>query len=153
MELVELSYLLCYPLVPLGFACLYLSGLRTEADRFWTAVLLAVFPCYGALPWLPTRPPRVVEGTAAGGSAIRTLNLRVLERASVQLNTFPSGHVASAVATALVVAVALPAAGLLLAVVVAGIAAGSIVGRYHYLPDVLAGAAIALAAFWVSRAI
>jgi hypothetical protein len=153
VESGELSYLFCYPLVPLGFSCLYLAGLRAEADRFWTVVFLAVFPCYGALPWLPTRPPRVVEGAPAGYSTIRTLNLRILERASVKLNTFPSGHVASAVATALVVAAALPAAGGLLALIAGGIAAGSIVGRYHYLADVLAGAAIALAAFWISRAI
>lgn len=153
MEFVELSYLFCYPLVPIGFSCLYLAGLRGEADRFWTAVLLAVFPCYGLLPWLPTRPPRVLEGAGAGASAIRRLNLRVLDRASVQLNTFPSGHVASAIATALVVAAALPAAGLLLAVIAGGIAVGSVVGRYHYLADVLAGVVLALAAFWVSRAI
>jgi hypothetical protein len=153
VELGELSYLFCYPLVPLGFSCLYLAGLRAEADRFWTVVFLAVFPCYGALPWLPTRPPRVVDGAPAGHSTIRTLNLRILGRASVKLNTFPSGHVASAVATALVVATRLPAVGLLLTVIAGGIAAGSIVGRYHYLADVLAGTAIALSAFWVSRAI
>jgi PAP2 superfamily protein len=153
VELGELSYLFCYPLVPLGFSCLYLAGLRAEADRFWTVVFLAVFPCYGALPWLPTRPPRIVEGAPAGRSTIRTLNLHILERASVKLNTFPSGHVASAVATALVVATSLPPAGLLLTVIAAGIAAGSIVGRYHYLADVLAGTAIALTAYWISRAI
>jgi len=153
VELGELSYLFCYPLVPIGFACLYLAGLRAEADRFWTVVFLAVFPCYGALPWLPTRPPRVVEGAPARHSTIRTLNLRILERASVKLNTFPSGHVASAVATALVVATRLPTAGLMLTVIAGGIAAASIVGRYHYLADVLSGAAIALTAFWISRAI
>jgi membrane-associated phospholipid phosphatase len=153
VELGELSYLFCYPLVPLGFSCLYLAGLRAEADRFWTVVFLAVFPCYGALPWLPTRPPRVVDGAPAGYSTIRTLNLRILERASVKLNTFPSGHVASAVATALAVATVLPTAGLLLIVIAGGVAAGSIVGRYHYLTDVIAGTAIALTAFWISRAI
>jgi undecaprenyl-diphosphatase len=79
--------------------------------------------------------------------------LRVLGLASIQLNTFPSGHVASSVATALVVATPLPAVGLLLTAIAGGIAAGSIVGRYHYLADVLAGTAIALTAFWISHAI
>jgi membrane-associated phospholipid phosphatase len=153
VELAELSYLSCYLVVPTGLACLYLAGFGAEADRFWVAVLLAVLPCYGLLPWLPTRPPRVVNGTASGRSAIRTLNLRVLEHGSVQFNTFPSGHVASAVATVLSVTVALPAGGLLLAPIAVGIAVGSVIGRYHYLADVIAGAAIALAAFGISRAI
>lgn len=154
VELAELCYLFCYPLVPIGFACLYFAGFNAELDRFWTAVFLAVFPCYGLLPWLPTRPPRVIEPeahTRFGISAVRTLNLRVLKHASVQLNTFPSGHVASALATALVVAVDLPVVGLVLAAIAVGIAIGSIVGRYHYVADVLAGGAIGLAAFWGSR--
>ena len=62
MELLELAYLCCYPMVPIGFACLYVAGLREESDRYWTAILLAAFGCYGVLPWLPTRPPRAIEG-------------------------------------------------------------------------------------------
>jgi hypothetical protein len=151
VEWVELNYLLCYPLAPIGFACLYLAGLRGEADRFWTAVLLAALPCYGALPWLPARPPRVVDKAPARPSTVRTLNLHILERASVRLNTLPSAHVASSTATALAVFSVLPAAGLFLGLIAGGIAIGSIVGRYHYLADVIAGAAVAVAAFLVSR--
>ena len=108
IELLELAYLFCYPMVPIGFACLYVAGLREESDRFWTAVLAAVFGCYGVLPWLPTRPPRAIEGEPRRSSAlIRRVNLRVLGLASVQLNTFPSGHVAASLATALAVGVRL----------------------------------------------
>src|SRR6185436_13783399 len=46
IELLELAYLFCYPMVPVGYACLYVAGLREESDRFWTAVLAAVFGCY-----------------------------------------------------------------------------------------------------------
>ena len=104
IELLELAYLFCYPMVPIGFACLYVAGLREESDRFWTAVLLAVFGCYGVLPWLPTRPPRAIEGAPVRSSGlVRRVNLRVLGLASIQLNTFPSGHVAASLATALAV--------------------------------------------------
>ena len=152
IELLELAYLFCYPMVPAGFACLYVAGLREESDRFWTAVLLAVFGCFGVLPWLPTRPPRAIEDAPTRSSgAVRRVNLHVLGRASIQLNTFPSGHVAASLATALAVYARLPVAGLLLGVLAIGIALGSVVGRYHYAADALAGAALALLGFVISR--
>jgi membrane-associated phospholipid phosphatase len=152
IELLELAYLFCYPMVPIGFACLYVAGLREESDRFWTAVLLAVFGCYGVLPWLPTRPPRAIEGaTQQSSGLVRRFNLRVLGLASIQLNTFPSGHVAASLATALAVSASLPAAGLALGLLALAIAVGSVVGRYHYAADALAGAALALLGFVMSR--
>jgi len=152
IELLELAYLFCYPMVPVGYACLYVAGLREESDRFWTAVLAAVFGCYGVLPWLPTRPPRAIEGEPTRSSAlIRRVNLRVLGLASIQLNTFPSGHVAASLATALAVCVRLPLAGLSLGLLALAIAIGSVVGRYHYAADALAGAALALLGFVISR--
>lgn len=152
LDAFELAYLFCYPLVPLGFACLYLAGFRDESNRFWTAVLLAVLPCYGVLPWLPTRPPRSIEvSSSAREPRIRLLNLRVLARASVQFNTFPSGHVAAAVATALAVGVRLPAAGIALGLIALGISVGSVIGRYHYAVDTLTGSALAVAGFIASR--
>jgi len=153
-ELLELAYLFCYPMVPVGFACLYAAGLHDETDRFWTAVLVAVFGCYGVLPWLPTRPPRAIVGEPARPSGpIRRMNLRVLGAASIQLNTFPSGHAAAAVATALAVGVRLPFAGMALGVLALGIAFGSVVGRYHYAADAVTGAALGIAGFAISRAV
>jgi len=87
---LELSYLLCYPLVPLGLAALYLArpsvaavhaspvlggtssiGVSEEffprtrsgsspIDRFWTVVLLATLFCYAIYPLFPLVPPRVL---------------------------------------------------------------------------------------------
>jgi membrane-associated phospholipid phosphatase len=152
IELLELAYLFCYPMVPIGLACLHVAGLREESDRFWTAVLLAVFGCYGVLPWLPTRPPRAIEGGPTPSSGfVRRINLRVLGVASIQLNTFPSGHVAASLATALAVYARLPSAGLSLGLLALAIALGSVVGRYHYAADALAGVALALLGFVISR--
>lgn len=150
--LLELAYLFCYPLVPAGFACLYAFGFRQEADRYWTAVLLAVFCCYGVLPWLPTRPPRAIEHVAATAPGrIRRLNAFVLDRASIQLNTFPSGHAAASLATALAVGSRLPVMGVLFGYIAVGISIGSVVGRYHYGADAAAGIALAAVAFAISR--
>jgi membrane-associated phospholipid phosphatase len=149
IEYLELAYLLCYAVVPAGYACLLLAGHGADTiDQFWSIVLLAAFLCYGLLPWVPTRAPRAIEPSrGVGRASIRQLNMAVLNRASVQWNTFPSGHTAASVATALAVAGVMPLAGLVLGVVAVSIAAGSVVGRYHYAADAIAGALMALIAF------
>ena len=152
IELLELAYLCCSPMIPIGLASLHVAGLQEESDRFWTAVLLAVFGCYGVLPWLPTRPPRAIDDAPARSSGlVRRVNLRVLGLASIQLNTFPSGHAAASLATALAVGARLPLVGLPLGLLALAIAIGSVVGRYHYAADALAGAALALLGFVISR--
>jgi len=155
IEYLELAYLLCYAVVPAGYACLLLAGRDGDAiDRYWSIVLLASFLCYGLLPWIPTRAPRAIEPARdATRSSIRQMNLGVLNRASVQWNTFPSGHTAASLATALAVASDMPRAGLVLAAVAVSIAAGSVVGRYHYAADAIAGAAVAVFAFVMASAV
>lgn len=155
IEYLELAYLLCYAVVPAGYVCLLLAGADGRViDRFWSVVLLAAFLCYGLLPWIPTRAPRAIEPRReATRSSIRQLNLAVLNRASVQWNTFPSGHTAASLATAFAVAGEMPLAGLVLGVVAVSIAAGSVVGRYHYAADALAGAAVAVLAFVTAAAV
>jgi membrane-associated phospholipid phosphatase len=145
VDAFELAYLACYPLVPLGFISLVaMRYAPADADRFWTTVLGAALPCYGTLPWLPSRPPRAIEiATHDASSSIRNLNVRVLRDVSVGWNTFPSGHAAASIATALAVGVHLPRVGLVFGGVAAGICIGSVVGRYHYAADAVAGALVA----------
>jgi len=148
-EVFELAYLAVYPMVPAAFAVLLGAGLRADADRFWTTVLAAEYSCYILLPLVPTRPPRAIEKGSShrGRDALgRRINLAVLGRASNQWNTFPSGHVAGAVACALAMLPVLPGAGIALLALAGLIAVGSIAGRYHYLADAAAGAAVACAA-------
>jgi membrane-associated phospholipid phosphatase len=153
VEYLELSYLLCYAAVPAGFAWLVLAGFAREAERFWSIVLLAAFLCYGLLPWIPTRAPRAVEGDRAPWrSRVRRLNLAVLGRASVQWNTFPSGHTAASLATALALGSVVPVAGVVMGILAVSIAAGSIVGRYHYAADAIAGALVAVLAYVMATA-
>ena len=151
VESLELAYLFCYPLIPAGWMCLHVFGGACDEERYWAAVMFAAALCYGALPWLPTRPPRTTEPERVCRSTIRRLNILALGRAGIQLNTFPSGHVATAFAAALVVFSALPLTGSLLMLVALAITIGSVVGRYHYAADALAGMVVALLAFSVSR--
>ena len=155
LEYLELAYLCCYAVVPIGFAWLVLAGFGERAGLFWSTVPLAAFACYGLLPWLPSRAPRAIERRPSGTrtrSSIRMLNLLVLDRASVQWNTFPSGHTAASVATALVVGSSAPLAGAVLGLIAVSIAAGSVIGRYHYAADAIAGAVVAIVAFLMASA-
>ena len=155
IEYLELAYLLCYAVVPAGYVCLLLAGHGAGAiDRFWSVVLLASFLCYGLLPWIPTRAPRAIEPPReAARSTVRHMNLAVLNRASVQWNTFPSGHTAASLATALAVGSEMPLAGVVLGVLAISIAAGSVVGRYHYAADAIVGAVVAVLAFVTAAAV
>ena len=149
-HIVELGYLLCYPLVPLSFAVIWLKGDDADVNRFWLAVLLAGYACYVTLPWLVSRPPRLQPGQGARGGVVAQLNAQVLGRVSHRLNTFPSGHVAVAAAAAASVVAVSPPAGAVLAGLAAAISIGAAAGGYHYVMDVVFGLVIAAAAVIVS---
>ena len=146
-ELLELSYVGIYALIPL--ALLLHVGYAPDADpeRFWTVVLVTDYLCFAMLPWIQTRPPRALEAVEPCRSSIRTLNLGLLQRTSIGVNTVPSGHAAEAMAIALLLMdapTAIALVGLSGAILVS---AGAVSGRYHYVLDVVAGWAVAVAVF------
>ena len=154
---LELAYLLVYAMVPLGVVALWLAGASNQLSRYWAVVLTACFTSYAMLPWLQTRPPRVVENllrasdgriAPADRAPLRRLNLAILRTSSNQVNTLPSGHVAAALAVALMVLASAPAAGLAFLGLTIGIALATVIGRYHYIVDTVAGVAVALASWW-----
>jgi membrane-associated phospholipid phosphatase len=153
VEFFELSYLLVYVVVPAGAATLALGGHGDEVGQFWTVVLLAEFACYGMLPWIQTRPPRVIESAPRAASrplSARRLNLRIAHRASIQANTVPSGHAAGAMAAALAVGSTMPAAGAVFLLFAVSIALAAVLGRYHYLVDSVLGLLVAIVAWAVA---
>ena len=174
---LELCYLLCYPLVPLGFAALYLARPSTAVrrgprgnsavanphheavhaslvfDKFWTTVLLAALFCYAIYPFFPLTAPRVLFNDVPGPTVpplLRNMNLWVLDHFSVQACLFPSAHAAAVTATALAVRAYMPRLGILFCIVALSVATATVFGRYHYLADAVAGVLVGLAAFLVS---
>jgi membrane-associated phospholipid phosphatase len=149
----ELAYFLVYAVVPAGAIALILTGHGATIERFWSAVMLAAFASYGVLPWVQTRPPRIVDDRAAAQRgrpiAVRRLNLWVLGRGSIQANTIPSGHAATATAVALTVGEAIPEARLILLVVAGSIVVATVVGRYHFVVDSAAGVLVGVSAWAV----
>lgn len=152
LEYFEFTYLLAYPFVPASFAVLCWMGARADADNFWTSLLIAGFGAYGMLPWIQTRPPRSFErrGPAdARGLFFRRLNVTVLDHASVQVNTFPSGHASVTFAAALAVSTVSLELGLAFGVVAASITIATVLGRYHYAVDSIVGLLLGASAWWI----
>ena len=153
-HVTELAYLLCYPLVPASFIVVNSIGTADNVDRFWLAVLTAGYACYATLPWLLSRPPRLLAVSPASRD-LGAVNAFVLGRVSHQLNTFPSGHVAVSCAVAGALWAVSPGAGFTVTLIAGAVALGAAAGRYHYIVDVLLGAAVgmaAVAASWVHTA-
>jgi membrane-associated phospholipid phosphatase len=144
-HILELSYLTCYAVVPLALLFVWIRGSAEDIERFWVSVLLSGFACYITIPWLVSRPPRLIDAPAAPASPIASINLFVLGHASHRMNTFPSGHVAVATAVACAVFPVSYLAGAIAALTAASIAVGAVVGGYHFAIDVILGAAVGIA--------
>jgi membrane-associated phospholipid phosphatase len=155
LELLELAYMSCFIFVPGGMVLLFLAGATAHADRFWTLVLIGEFGSFGMLPWIQTRPPRDLEPRGVIDQRrilMRDVNRAMVKSTSIGYNTFPSGHVAGSLAVALAVSEALP--GLTVPMLTASglISVSTVVGRYHYAVDAVAGLALTLTAWTVLRA-
>ena len=174
---LELAYLFCYPSVPLALGSVYLARrvapgfsppsaapedgaterrYRLAINQFWTAALLAAFLCYVLYPFFPLTPPRELFHDLPGphvAPLLRGVNRWILGQYAVGASLFPSAHVATVTAAALVIRAYLPRVGTVLLILAASIAMATIYGRYHYAADALAGVLVGLAAFLVSKRI
>ena len=150
-EFLEAAYVSVYPIVGLAFVSYLWLTPAARAGRFWSVVLVTDYICFGVLPWVQTRPPRALENRDPWRSAVRAFNLRLLGATSIQVNTFPSGHTAEALAAALLVAGAPPAILLGMFCAALAISAGAVLGRYHYALDAVAGWFVALVVWAVVR--
>jgi membrane-associated phospholipid phosphatase len=142
VELLELAYSGVYVLIPIALWLALTHGVTV--DRFWTTILLTDYVCFGMLPWIQTRPPRALGFDTPWRSHWRTVNLRMLNASSVQVNTFPSGHAAEALACALLLSGGPAPVVAWMFLNAAAISAGTVFGRYHYAADALAGWVVAL---------
>lgn len=142
--LLETAYVGVYPIVPIALALQHFFLPHSDPARFWAVVLVTDYMCFGVLPWVQTRPPRALEPVAPWDSAVRRFNRQLLSTASIQMNTFPSGHAAEALAVALLLIGAPWPIVLVMFGVALAISAGAVYGRYHYAADALAGWVVAV---------
>lgn len=143
-EALEVAYLWVYPLIPVALAVHLTSTPQPDVNRFWAVILITDYICFGMLPWVQTRPPRALEASDPWRSSVRRLNARLLGETSIGVNTFPSGHAAEALAAALL-SIGAPAPVMtVMFASAAAISAGTVLGRYHYAADALAGWLVAV---------
>ena len=147
---LELAYVMVYPLIPLGLVTLYLTGHRDYVNYYWITVLTATDLCLTITPFVQAMPPRSLSDYAKfrmPTSRIKMFNHWILRRASIQAITFPSAHVASALAAALVLLRVEPWVGLIFLCSALSILVATVVGGYHYAADVLLAVLAAILVF------
>ncbi len=143
---LEIVYVTCFLLVPAGAAALVVTGRASLLDHYWTMVLAAEFGSFGPLSVIQSRPPWLVEHKAAlPDRAVHRAASWMVEAFTIRANTFPSGHVAGSLAVAFALLGPLPAVGAVFLLLALSIAVACVVGRYHYVVDAVAGAALAIA--------
>jgi membrane-associated phospholipid phosphatase len=148
---LELVYMGCFLLIPAGLAILVLTGHAALVDRYWAMVVAAEFLAFAPLAFIQTRPPWALERKPElADPAIHRLASQMVQHLTIRVNTFPSGHAAGSLAVALAIVGVLPWTGGLLLVLALAICVACVVGRYHYVVDVVAGAAVALA-LWLAN--
>lgn len=149
VEVSEGFYLLCHVFILSGPVLLTGAGEDGAIDRYWVIVSAAAFLAYACMPWIQTRPPRLLPTStglrrASGRSVMRSVNAVIVGQASIGANTFPSGHVSAAFAAALALSDVVPSLWPGVLAVAIAIGLSTVIGRYHYVLDALAGAALSV---------
>jgi len=150
---LELAYLMVYPLIPLGVATLYITRSRQFVNYYWIVVLLSTYISLAITPFVRAMPPRVLETYEKfrmPPSKLGAINRFILRHGGIQAITFPSAHVASAIAASLVLLRVAPWAGLIFLLISVSIAIATVVGGYHYSADALLASLVAIVVFAVT---
>jgi membrane-associated phospholipid phosphatase len=148
---LELLYMGCFLLIPAGLVLLVSTGNASSTDRYWTMVMGAEFAAFAPLAAIQTRPPWALERKPElADPAIHRLASGMVQHLTIGVNTFPSGHAAGSLAVALAVVGPLPWTGVALLAVALGICLACVIGRYHYVVDVVAGAGVAVV-LWLAN--
>lgn len=142
---LEIAYMGCFVLIGGGLLILLLNGHAAAADYYWTLVIGAEFGAFAPLAFVQTRPPWAIERKPVlADPVVHDLATQMVKVFTIHVNTFPSGHVAGSLAVAFAVAATMPMVGALLIVLALIISVATVVGRYHYVLDGIAGMLLAL---------
>jgi len=143
-EMLHAAYLLYYAIIFSVPVSLYAAGRIDELSRAVFVLLLTFVACFGIYIVFPVAGPRYVWSAPIGvpQGPVRSAVLWVLETGSSRGTAFPSSHVAVSVTQSILAVRYLGRVGWLIPVVTAGLGVGAVYGGFHYLIDVVAGAAL-----------
>jgi len=148
---LETIYLLLYAIPPVCLGILYACGERSQAPRFLLLAFAGTFATYALLPYVPVISPRVAFPSAdlpRYNGIARGINTSLLDHLDISTSVLPSGHVASALSSALGLVSVLPRRPIVgrCALVLAGLVyLATIYCRYHYAVDGLISIVVASA--------
>ena len=152
-EILSFCYFCYYLMFPCFLIALFLRREHRIIREFLAAAGLTFFVSY-LLFWLyPVEGPRwhfadqYLHGIE--GPVFRPLVEFVINNAAVRGGAIPSSHTGVALIVMLFCFRYYRRVGWLLLPVVVGLAAGTVWGRFHYLSDVILGAAIGALAVWL----
>jgi len=145
---LELCYGLVYIAAPLALWALIANGRRDRINRFWLAYLAGTLGVYAFFPYFLSEPPRTAfpgENMPHIVTFLRRVDLWIALHYDIHSSVFPSAHVSSAFSAAWGLLATLPERrwiGWTMAAYGVCVAIATVYGRYHYVVDVAAGAAV-----------
>jgi membrane-associated phospholipid phosphatase len=152
-ELLSACYFSYYLLLPGFMIPVFVRGDLGVLREYFAAASITFFVSY-SLFWLyPVEGPRWhfsgVYSHSVDGIFFRPIVELVINNAAVHGGAMPSSHTGVALVTLIFCFKYYRRWGWILLPIVAGLAAGTVWGRFHYLSDVIAGAAIGIFAVWL----
>ena len=147
-ELFSAAYFSYYLMIPTLLLVLYLKRRDELIRRFLTTCCFAFFISYFLFFIYPIEGPRYHFAgqylNQIEGPFFRQLVNLAIDKGAVHGGCMPSSHVAVAIVVLAYTFKASRKAGWLLLPVVVGLAIGTVWGRFHYVTDVVVGAAIGI---------
>jgi membrane-associated phospholipid phosphatase len=153
-ELLHLAYFSYYAIIYAPALFLYLSADDQGAFRSLVlAFTVAMIASFAVFIVFPVEGPRYAWAAPPGipDGPVRRLVLSVLEAGSTRGTAFPSSHVAIALAIGLAAFAWRRAVGAMLLATTVLLGVGAVYGGFHYAADVLAGAALGVGCWGISR--
>jgi len=149
---LEFCYLLVYAVGPFTVAVLYLEHRRNRVNQVLLLYLLGTLLAYALFPFFLSQPPRTLFGDSdlpTVMTALRRINLWIVNGYGIHSSVFPSAHVSSAFSAGWALLLYLPNRkryGVGMLIYAASVSVAAVYGRYHYAVDVLAGCGVSVIA-------
>ena len=149
---LEFCYLLVYAVGPFTVAVLYLEHRRNRVNQVLLLYLLGTLLAYALFPFFLSQPPRTLFGDSdlpTVMTALRRINLWIVNGYGIHSSVFPSAHVSSAFSAGWALLLYLPDRkryGVGMLIYAASVSVAAVYGRYHYAVDVLAGCGVSVIA-------
>ena len=153
-EVLSLTYFAYYPMIPVFLICMFWAKRYDVIKSAVTAICLTFFLSYFIFFMYPIEGPRYYFAAqyvnSISGPIFRPMVEFMQKMGSVHGGCLPSTHFAISLVILIFCLKYFRRAGILLIPIVAGLAMGTVYGRYHYISDLPAGAIVAISMTWLT---